>query len=133
MTVSFLSERAAKRVRRFRVRSDIVDASCYLESTAAARAANGTEKGLQVFVSVRLVNRLKRLGTEAGIEKLRQVVNRGVAVMWHNNGNKKSNFIIDLVPTEYFTVERYRGEQVPGLVIDFEPLQAGAGMKLANG
>lgn len=115
MAVCFLSERAAKKIRRFPVRSDIVDASCYLDGAVAT---------VPVYVSLRLVNRLKRLGTEAGIEKLRKVVNRGLAVMRHNNGNRKSNFIIDLVPAEFFSVERYYGEQQPGLIIDCEPLQA---------
>ena len=124
MDVSLLKKSAANRIRRFPVRCDIVDASCYLEGAMAAMVANGKGQAIQVFVSVRLVNQLKQLGTQEGIEKLRQVVNRGMAVMRHNNGNKKSNFVVDLIPTEFYMVERYYGEQVPSIVIDCEPLQA---------
>jgi hypothetical protein len=123
MSVCFLSERATKKIRKFPVRGDIVDASCYLDGAVTA---------VPVFVSVRLVNRLKRLGTEAGIEKLKKVVNRGVMVLRHNNGNKKSNFIVDLVPSEFYVIERYYGEQQPGLIIDCEALQATEPLR-ANG
>jgi hypothetical protein len=114
MAVCFMSESSVKRIRRFPVRGDIVDASNYLDCDVAA---------VPVYVTVRLVNRLKRLGAGVGIEKLKQVVNRGVAVMRHNNGNRKGNFIVDMVPSEFYTVERYFGEKTPGLVIDCEPLQ----------
>jgi hypothetical protein len=100
-----------------------MDASSYLDGAVSA---------VPVFVSVRLVNRLKRLGTEAGIEKLKQVVSRGVAVMRHNNGNRKSNYITDLVPSEFYSIERYYGEQMPGLVIDCEPLQAAELLRAGN-
>jgi len=121
MSVSFLSERAAKRVRKVPVRNDLVDVSYYLNGVGTSAAG---EPETQVYVSVRLVNWLKRLGTEEGIEKLKKVVNRGAVVMRHNNGNRKSNFIVDLVPQEFYSVERYYGEQTPGLVIDCELLQA---------
>ncbi len=125
MAVCFLSERAVKRIRRFPVRNDIVDASCYLEGAVTAT--------VPVYVSVRLVERLKRLGKESGIEKLRKGVSRGLLVMQHNNGNRKSNYIVDLVPAELYTVERYYGEQMPGLVIDCEPLHVDSELLCANG
>jgi len=127
MPVCFLSERSAQKIRRVTTRNDLIDASCYIDGDVAVT--------MPIFVSVRLVERLKRLGTQNGIEKLKQVVSRGLMVMRHNNGNRKSNFIVDLVPTEFFTVGRYYGNQQPGLVIDCEPLHvhATAELQLANG
>lgn len=124
MTVCFLSERSAKKIRRLPVRNDLIDASSYL---------SGDNTSVRVHVTARLVHRLKRLGNQEGIEKLRQVVNRGVAVHLHNNRNRKGSYILDLVPKEYFTVERYYGGQEPALLIDCEPLDAPAVLLRANG
>jgi hypothetical protein len=110
MATCFLSDKIAKKsVRRISVRNDLVDATCYLSESLP--------ESLPVFVSVSLIQRLKRLGADDGINKLRQVVNHGMCVAKHNR-NRVGNFIIDGIPREFYAVQRYYGGEQPGLVID---------------
>ncbi len=111
MPICPVTQSAMKRIRRIPVRNDLVDISCY------------TEGDVQVFATFRLVQRFKRFGNVEAVAKLRRMAARGIAVLKHNHF-RKSNFIVDLVPAEYFTVERYYGEGASSIVIDFEPLYA---------
>lgn len=122
-----MNEKSTKKsVRRITFRNDLIDASCYLKEPVPGK--------MPVLVSYRLVSRLNRLGATEGAAKLKEVVARGIAVSLYNR-NKKGNFIIDLVPQEFYAIERYYGNDVPSLVIDCVPLDAaGNGEHLrANG
>jgi hypothetical protein len=112
MAICPISESSMKKIRRIPVRNDLVDITCY---------ADGTE--VQVFATFRLIQRFKRLGQAEAVAKLRRMAARGILVLKHNHF-RKSNFIVDLVPEEFFTVERYYGEGNSSLIIDCEPLYA---------
>ena len=112
MAICPITQGSMKRIRRIPVRNDIVDITCY---------ADGNE--VQVFATFRLVQRFKRLGQAEAVAKLRRMAVRGIAVLKHNH-YRKSNFILDLIPQEFFIVERYFGEGNSGVIVDFEPLYA---------
>lgn len=117
MATCFLSEHSAKKtIRKITVRNDLVDASCYTASFVVPG-------NLPVLVSTLLVHRLRALGAEAAVEKLKLIVNRGITVLRHNR-NKKGNYVIDHAPQEFFAIERYYGGNSPSLVIDCVPLYA---------
>lgn len=112
MPICPISERSMKKIRRIPVRNDLIDISQYAEGA-----------DMQVYATFRLVQRIKRLGNAEAIAKLKRMALRGVLVLKHNHF-RKSNFIMDVIPQEFFQIERYYGNGNSSVVIDFEPLYA---------
>lgn len=110
MSLCRVHSRDVRKVRKIKVRTDLVDVSDVL-----------AQSDMPVFVTTKLVSCFQRHGHATGLEKLKAAVNRGI-VMLKYNSYRKSNYIVDMVPKEFFTVERQIIQSAQSIIIDVEPL-----------